>query len=569
LQLTSQTATKGSTLMNLTYSYAATDLQSGAGTSAGNSAQLMSISGTINGQNRAQAFTYDNVGRLVTANGWSAWGRRFAYDRWGNRTGMWNAVAGGSQLQNIAIALTGGSSNNRIANVNGVTYTYDGGNCTADGAHTYVYDAENRQVSVDAGATSTSGYDANNWRIKKFAGGVTTHYVWEGAKVIAEYNGSTGALMSEYVYASGKMIREQGSAIRYYIADRLSTRLITDGTGAVVGTMDHLPFGEDTLTGTGESEKRRFTTYERDSESGTDHAINRQHQFANGRFMQADPVHGSIASPQALNRYSYTGNDPINWVDPLGLEKCFDAEGNEVSCDTPGAIAGSDDNDDPVYLWGWAFDGMPGFVDWGNIGLLLDGGWGLIGAGWNMIAGGAPTITDLAAIRKAICATIPSGRTIGVSGGVGAVGSIIGGGEIVMNYDSGQVSAFGFGGTQIGWNGAASASVYSGAIYGLEADNSNYSKGFTGGNVSLPIGGGVVGIGAFAGGSSGGFTGGAKGLIPGGPVVVGLSAGVSAAYGVGGGTVTHYSKPVQLGKLWPFALNPTDALLFTARQLCK
>jgi RHS repeat-associated protein len=318
LQLTSQTATKGSTLMNLTYSYAATALQSGAGTTAGNSGQLMSIGGTINGQDRGQAFTYDNVGRLVTADGWSAWGRRFSYDRWGNRTGMWNAVAGGSQLQNIAIALTGGFANNRISNVNGVAYSYDGGNCTADGAHTYLYDAENRQVSVDAGATSTSGYDANNRRIRKGATGVTTHYVWEGAQVIAEYNGSTGALISEYVYAGRKMIREQGSAIRYYISDRLSTRLVTDGTGAVVGTMDHLPFGEDPLTGTGESEKHRFTTYERDTESGTDYAVNRQHQNANGRFMQPDKLAGTILDPQTLNRYSYAFNEPVDFFDPDG-----------------------------------------------------------------------------------------------------------------------------------------------------------------------------------------------------------------------------------------------------------
>jgi YD repeat-containing protein len=125
LQLTSQTAVKGaSTLMSLTYSYAASAGASGGQTTPGNSGQLMSITGTISGQNRNQAFTYDNVNRLVTASGWSTWGRRFAYDRWSNRTGMWDAVSGGNQLQNISIALTGGVANNRIGIVNGVTYSY-------------------------------------------------------------------------------------------------------------------------------------------------------------------------------------------------------------------------------------------------------------------------------------------------------------------------------------------------------------------------------------------------------------------------------------------------------------
>jgi hypothetical protein len=36
--------------------------------------------------------------------------------------------------------------------------------------------------------------------------------------------------------------------------------------------------------------------------------------------MQPDPIGGSISSPQSLNRYAYTSNDPVNRVDPLGLQ---------------------------------------------------------------------------------------------------------------------------------------------------------------------------------------------------------------------------------------------------------
>lgn len=96
--------------------------------------------------------------------------------------------------------------------------------------------------------------------------------------------------------------------------------MITDGSGSVMGTEDHLPFGEDTGTGTGEGEKHRFTTYERDGETNTDYAVNRQHQYVNGRFLQPDPLAGSITNPQSLNRYSYVLNDPVNLSDPLGLE---------------------------------------------------------------------------------------------------------------------------------------------------------------------------------------------------------------------------------------------------------
>jgi YD repeat-containing protein len=101
LQLTRQQATKQSTmqkLMDLTYGYQAQAGQSGAGTTAGNSGQLMSITGTINSVSRDQAFTYDNLGRLKTATGWGVWLRRYDYDRWGNRTAVWNAASRGVNI---------------------------------------------------------------------------------------------------------------------------------------------------------------------------------------------------------------------------------------------------------------------------------------------------------------------------------------------------------------------------------------------------------------------------------------------------------------------------------------
>ena len=191
---------------------------------------------------------------------------------------------------------------------------------TNDGAHAYAYDGEGRQTSVDSGATATTVDDASNQRVKKVIGGVTTHYVWEGGQVIAEYNGTRGALISEYIYAGSRMVaRDQGGTLRYYHQDRLSTRLITDSSGTVMGTEDHMPFGEEAGV-IAESEKHRFTNYERDSESNTDYAINRQHQYANGKFMQADRVAGHIGNPQSLNRYSYSLNDPVNVADPRGLD---------------------------------------------------------------------------------------------------------------------------------------------------------------------------------------------------------------------------------------------------------
>ncbi|MEK6288882.1 MAG: RHS repeat-associated core domain-containing protein [Acidobacteriota bacterium] len=219
-------------------------------------------------------------------------------------------------------------------------YSYDAaGNVTNDGAHTYSYDAENRVVSVDNGATASYKYDHQNRRVSKAVGSSLTHYVWQGSQVIAEHDATTPlpgygqppyqvqSARVDYVYAGGKMVysRQRTSSTgawseRYYLSDRLSTRLVLDGLGNVIGRQAHLPFGED-FAESGTQEKHHFTSYERDGESSTDYAVSRQHSGNVGRFMTADPYKPSayLIDPESWNRYSYVQNDPVNFTDPTGL----------------------------------------------------------------------------------------------------------------------------------------------------------------------------------------------------------------------------------------------------------
>jgi len=155
---------------------------------------------------------------------------------------------------------------------------------------------------------------------------------------------------------------------------------------------------------------------------------------------------------------------------------------------------------------------------------------------------------------------------MGASGGVGGVGSAGGGMEMVVNYDSGQVSGFYFGGLQLGWNGGAPGSVYSGYAYGLNGSNSNYGGGFTGFN-------GGLGPGVFGASTSGGLTGGVSGLAvrpsaPGAVNVGGLSFGGGLLGGFSGGlTATNYTSPIQMGKFWAFDVG--DWAMYAAKQVCK
>jgi RHS repeat-associated protein len=335
MQLTTETVTApggaSGGLMNLTYGYQAAAGQNGTGTTAGNSGQLMSITGTIGGTTEGANYTYDQVGRLVTSsqttNGVSAQ-RRFAYDRWGNRTGEWDATSGGNQIQSVALQQSGGAPTNQLLSVttSGVinNYTYDAaGNVTNDGAHSYQYDAENRLVNVDSGATAQYWYDHQNRRIVKLIAGSKTDCIWNGNQLIEEHDGNAsnpGTTQARYVYAGARMLAKMaGGVTRYYLSDRLSTRLILDTSGNVVGHQAHLPFGED-FGESGTQEKHHLTSYERDGESGTDYAVNRQYAQSVGRFQQSDHYRASgyIVDPQSWNRYGYTRNNPANRIDPLG-----------------------------------------------------------------------------------------------------------------------------------------------------------------------------------------------------------------------------------------------------------
>jgi RHS repeat-associated protein len=342
LQLISQSATApggaSGGLLNLNLSYQAAAGQLGMGTAAGNGEQLVSISNSsINGKSESGSYTYDTLSRLATSiqttNGVTAQ-RRYTVDTWGNRTGEWDAVSGGNQLQSIALQQSGGVPTNQIQSVtasgNTTPYTYDAaGNLTSDGLHTYQYDAEDRIVTVDSGNTAAYAYDYLNRRLRKAVGSAVTHYIWEGSRVIAEHNGSTGAQVADYVFSRGMLLGEgtgtsytTSASFTFQINDRLSERVLLDNSAHVLGVQSHLPFGEE-VGESGTQEKHHFTNYEADAETGQDYALRRYYSSGLGRFASPDARAGKRSSPQTWNRYAYASDSPLDRIDPLGLTTCI------------------------------------------------------------------------------------------------------------------------------------------------------------------------------------------------------------------------------------------------------
>src|SRR2546421_1151233 len=84
-----------------------------------------------------------------------------------------------------------------------------------------------------------------------------------------------------------------------------------------------------------DSNRQKYAMLERDS-TGLDHTWWRKYESTAGRWTSPDPMPGNIGDPQSFNRYTYTQNDPVNFVDPTGLLEsaggtCY-VDGIPVNC---------------------------------------------------------------------------------------------------------------------------------------------------------------------------------------------------------------------------------------------
>jgi RHS repeat-associated protein len=353
LQLQSLSYAKsGATLLALNYYYKldSTDCPNAP---TGNDGQIQCIKDLTGTQEagRSVTYTYDGLSRLATAvtagsTSYPQWGLSWTYDRYGNRTAQ--NVTAGTGVPSNSVAID--AATNRLT---GSPYAYDAnGNMTNDGANTLTYDAEN-QATMVAGATYS--YDGNGFRVKKLSGGTTTVYLFSRSKVIAEYvNGvAPTSPTREYIYSGGALLAKiEAGATNYYHPDQLSARVISDSSGTSVGQRGHYPYGENWFE-SGTTTKLKFTTYERDSESGNDYAMARYHVNRLGRFSAMDTFSGDNSNPQSLNRYAYVQNDPVNLVDPLG-------QYIEVACDPGFQFHDSAEKPKTYTLWSCTWSQITG-----------------------------------------------------------------------------------------------------------------------------------------------------------------------------------------------------------------
>lgn len=300
-----------------------------------------------------ESFQYDTLNRITQYAIASGSTKTVTYDDLGNiisksDVGIYSYNASGaSSVRPHAVAAIVPSGSGTV----NTTYTYDAnGNMLTGNGRTTSWTSFNMVASITQGTKAVGfDYDGEHARIRQVTSSATTLYINAPASGIRveKVTGSGGTVQwNEYLFAGGRMIGEHFTnisgtsstmATRYFVTDHLgSISVITDESGNVVERLSYdawgkrrFPTGADDPAGSITSQTTRgFTGHEMIDDIGLVNMNGRIYDPQIGRFMSADPIIQDIGDSQALNRYSYVRNNPLNLVDPTGfswLSKIFNS----------------------------------------------------------------------------------------------------------------------------------------------------------------------------------------------------------------------------------------------------
>ncbi len=191
------------------------------------------------------------------------------------------------------------------------------------GTTTYTWDARNRLVGINGYKSNCSllnasfKYDALGRRIEKTINGRTIQYLYDGVDIVQEIeNGVPSVNYIRTLNIDEPLVRITTSALRFYQTDALGSVIaLTDETGTVRTTYTYDPFGNVTISGESSDNPFQYTGRENDG-TGLYYYRARYYSPELQRFISEDP----IGLEGGINLYAYVGNNPVNFVDPLGLE---------------------------------------------------------------------------------------------------------------------------------------------------------------------------------------------------------------------------------------------------------
>jgi RHS repeat-associated protein len=316
--------------------------------------RITQVEETEGANTRKLFYNYDIAGRLVAECQGTAVGQGEIDDPCGEDTALiaeYTYDANGNRLSRDE---PGGDvdeeaeydAQDRLVDYDGVAHTFgDRGELQAAGTWSFDYDAMGNLVQASKpGLTVSYLIDPQNRRIGRTVGNDTRYWLYQeqlrlracGATPhwgdaclrhpIAELDG-TGALVARFVYGTRAyspdyMIRFEGAnqVLYRFVTDHLgSVRMVVKvSTGAVVQRLDYDAFGrvlDDTNPG---FQPFGFAGGLHDADTGLVRFGARDYDPYTGRWTAKDPI--CWEGGQA-NLYEYVSSDPVNVIDPEGLQQ--------------------------------------------------------------------------------------------------------------------------------------------------------------------------------------------------------------------------------------------------------